>query len=165
MEESRRGLIKKGVVASGIVWATPVIQSLVRPASAGTPSPTTTSTTQPTPSCSEPSTCARSGGQLVLCQELPGGCACGAAVEGGIECIDPLIHFFSVLDEDAACPPGSVCDQIGSNCLCLPQPCSSTSECDPGSICVTDTCQGSLCLPVATGDGCPFAGTSGNVYV
>jgi hypothetical protein len=35
----RRELIKKAVVAGGIVWASPVIQSMTTAASAGTPKP------------------------------------------------------------------------------------------------------------------------------
>jgi hypothetical protein len=164
MDESRRDLIKKAAVATGVLWSAPVIESVTRAASAaGTPEPTTTSTTRPEPFCSDASTCTRSGGQIFNCEGFPGQCACGSLAEGGIACIDPWIHTFSVLDEDAACPPGSTCDQIGSNCLCLPQPCSSTSECAPGSVCVTNTCQGSFCLPVATAEGCaPSPG--GHVY-
>jgi hypothetical protein len=52
VDESRRDLIKKVGVAGGIVWATPVVQSVTRAASAaGTPPPTTSSTPTTIPVC------------------------------------------------------------------------------------------------------------------
>jgi hypothetical protein len=52
VDESRRDLIKKVGVAGGIVWATPVIESVTRAASAaGTPAPTTSSPSTTIPVC------------------------------------------------------------------------------------------------------------------
>jgi hypothetical protein len=50
VDESRRDLIKKAAVGTGIVWAAPIIHTGVAYA-AGTPEPTT-STSEPPPGCS-----------------------------------------------------------------------------------------------------------------
>ena len=45
MDESRRDLIKKAAVGAGIVWAAPMIHTSAAVAQAGTPEPTTTTST------------------------------------------------------------------------------------------------------------------------
>jgi hypothetical protein len=74
MDESRRSLIKKAAVGGGIVWSAPVLTSVAaRPAMAGTPAPsTTTSSTAPIPcDCAQPAPT----GKEVVCLGTAGGCS------------------------------------------------------------------------------------------
>jgi len=113
MDESRRNLLKKAAVAGGIVWATPVIQSVTSAASAaGTPQPTTstsqatttTSTTSTIPECSPGSTetsryfignsdCGGPDGDVTECPNETGAIAVETACVLKIQVINNSEHF------------------------------------------------------------------------
>ena len=162
MDESRRSLIKKAAVGAGLVWASPVIQSVTSPAygQAGTPQPTTTSTTTPGEPilrpCFTPSSCP----DIVFCPDgAP--CVCADTVDGGAFCIDGSTPFCV----DGQCPPGQVCitNEFGS--FCGPPICSDQTDCPPSSLCTTGLCSPfSHCFPLG---GCnhdprPFFHQSGD---
>ena len=156
MDESRRSLIKKGVVGAGVAWATPVIQTLRVPAygAAGTPQPTTT--TIPTMTCTTPP---RSGcGNFTSCGGVSGSfhCVCVKTTEGSAVCADADLPSCV-----GGCPPFYTCEpRLGS---CLPPFCASSSECPPGFVCADlEDCGIKFCFPPATAAQCAsaFAGTS-----
>src|SRR5207244_10560110 len=126
LDESRRNLIKKGAVGAGLVWATPMIQSMTNGAFAGTPGPTRCGPTGP---------CGNDG-PGTGCGDPFDQCRCYSTIDGGTVCATTDgVGVFCVF---APCPPGMVC-QV----RCLPLPCSATSPaCPPGSICVTNSCVG-----------------------
>ena len=140
MDESRRDLIKKSAVAGGIVWASPVIQSMSsRAFAAGTPEPTTSST-EPQTTCPEGAeqSCGPSGcGTFTPGLEV---CTCVTGVAGTCE------HVVF---------PSADCADY--------QPCGPAPgyACDTGFRCITACCC-NLGLPPFCAPACP---TSGRVAV
>jgi hypothetical protein len=138
-DQQRRGLIKKAAVAGGIVWASPVIQSMTSPASAaGTPDPTTTETSTTAPG--ECTTCnpvpACGGSTTVFCGPTgdPLVCACYQTVEGDCVCTQPGSCRFPVpvCNTSADCPAGERCFDFCGDCegesrLCAPL-CGSSGD-------------------------------------
>ena len=160
MDESRRGLIKKAAIGAGLVWASPVVQSVISPAygQAGTPQPTTTSSSTPGDPvlrpCREPSFCP----EIFPCFEIP--CVCGATVDGGAYCVDGT----TARCVEGQCPPGQVCVTNDFGQFCFPPICTATSDCPPGTLCTTGACSPfNHCFPVAgCSAGPPFGRQSGN---
>ena len=126
---SRRDLIKRSAVAGGILWATPVIESVLTPAAAaGTPAPTTstTPTTIPGPcTCAGPDPC----GCQTPCNDQ--GCACNQNVTNGVPngltyCTVPTDCTNQVCSNDSDCATGEVCQAT-----CCDEP-RCFVVCDPG---------------------------------
>lgn len=147
----RRDLIKKAAVGGGIVWASPVIQSMATAASAaGTPGPgTTTSTTQGTTTTSTSTT-------LPVSTCLPGQTSCNEESPTEFPCTDnPQCFCVGTAEGGAegdtfcACFDRGGCDGY--------QLCSSSSECLPGEFCTNPTeadCCGGICVPPCDPDTC-----------
>ena len=133
---SRRGLVKKGAVGVGLVWATPMIQTLSSPAYglAGSPPPGPIACSTPT----------------FICENVISKCACARTTEGDAVCVGPVVLCRRFFDD---CPPGYVCFGPGDNGTCVAF-CQASSECPSGSVCVPNTCiisePAHTCLPLAT---------------
>lgn len=123
MDESRRDMIKKGVVAGGIIWSSPVVLSATSAAAAGTPAPSTTTST------STPDVCAAC---CVDCDDFPcptgQDCFCLTTVEGDCFCMQStLCPTATRCTSSADCPAGWRCIDAPFSCLepvCVP-PCGT----------------------------------------
>jgi hypothetical protein len=135
MDESRREVLKKTVVAAGIVWASPVVQSMTAAASAaGTPQPTTSSTEPASLDCAAPCTTCFSTGcppASSLC-EPSGLCLCSQTHEGDCFCAFDAFGSGPCTTSDD-CLANERCMNIcGNNCdpnakWCLPA-CDSVGD-------------------------------------
>jgi hypothetical protein len=147
MDESRRSLVKKGVVGAGVAWATPVIQTLRIPAygAAGTPEPTTTI---PPMTCATPSTCP----DFTSCGAAGSSrCVCIGTTEGSAVCADAQLPPCA-----PSCPPFYTCDPVLN--ACVPPLCVGSGECPAGFVCADlEGCGVKLCLPLATPAQCAGA--------
>lgn len=117
---SRRDLIRRSVVAGGLVWAAPAVVSIkTRDAAAGTPPPTTSPTTTATTmssGCNQANSFQACGDVRTDCG-LDGQCFCIQTAEGDFVCAGDL--------DDACSSPG-------------PPRCTSSSQCPPSEpICLT----------------------------
>jgi hypothetical protein len=111
----RRDLIKKAAVAGGIVWATPVIQSMTSAAAAaGTPNPACSAFL-----CGELTFCPGRQDQCVQDQTLEGACIC-VSIE--TEC-GPPCSSSADCGPGSACIPGGCCDTH----FCVPLVCEPTA--------------------------------------
>jgi hypothetical protein len=136
---SRRGLVKKGAVGVGLVWATPMIQTLSSPAYglAGSPPPGPIACNAPT----------------FICENVISGCACARTTEGDAVCAGPVKFCLHFPDD---CPPGYFCLGPGSTGICVAF-CDASSDCPPGSVCVPNVCftgGSTTCLPLSTPGKC-----------
>jgi hypothetical protein len=131
-ELRRRDFIRKAVVGSGIVWATPVIQSVTNAAyAAGTPRPTTTSTSATIPLCEcdleQPCNIAIpcNGSEGCNCWVLAdrSGCFCGPI---------PLCETLTPCGPGGTCPDGEVCVENCCGKYCYP-PCGPAAQAAPSS--------------------------------
>jgi hypothetical protein len=135
MNESRRDFIRKAAVGGGVVWASPVIQSVTSAASAaGTPEPSTSTTVVEPPVCTQcagdfcfgQTTCGHSGpvGRCGCSQRVDEpGCFCH---EGAPACVDRT----PCPNGQSDCPSGqfclhSCCDELLGYPVCL-DPCNTT---------------------------------------
>lgn len=156
MDESRRDLIKKGAVGVGLVWATPMVQSVTTPTfgQVGTPGPTTT---VPRLACTEPFFCGTGG--FFECG-TGAGCGCVSTTDGDNVCVDgSLDNRCSSPGPGSQCPPGFECycpDVLCSLGVCL-RFCSSSADCGPGAVCATNVMcfpPRSICFPLASSELC-----------
>jgi hypothetical protein len=134
MDGSRRDLIKKAAVAGGLVWASPVLTSLARPAAAaaGTPPPTTTtSTTEPESVCQ--ANCDL-GIDVCTIECVGPGCRCAQTPDGFCACV--ITDSFGGECQQ----PGDVCDP-GFACV-SPNPCFGFTE----PVCLLVCCDEFPCL-------------------
>ena len=124
-ELPRRDVIKKVAVAGGIVWVTPVIQSVTNAAfAAGTPQPTTSTTEEP-PTC---------------------GCAVGLPCNIAIPCNGTESCNCWVLADHSGCFCGPIVD-----CVTLSE-CGPGDTCPDGEVCVENCC-GKFCYPPCNAAG------------
>jgi hypothetical protein len=158
LDESRRDLIKKGAVGAGLVWASPMVQSVTSPAfgQVGTPGPTTT---VPRLACTDPSGCAdpRYCGTETTC-------VCVSTTDGDNACIDQssLSDLCSSPGPGRECPPGFECfcpDGVCAPGVCV-RFCSSSADCGSGAVCATNLlCRDprSICFPLGSSELCSGA--------
>ena len=116
----RRELIKKAVVAGGIVWASPVIQSMTTAASAGTPNPSTCKPGQD--SCDGPEFGCNGVRRCFCTGTAEGLTICACFDRGGCE-------GYQLCSSSDECPPSEFCTTLGTpDCcegICVPL-CSAT---------------------------------------
>jgi hypothetical protein len=138
---SRRRLLRRAAIGAGVAWTAPVLIS-AQVAAAGTPGPSTstTSTTEPF-ACGPASRC---GEPLLPC--TPGGvappCFCAPTAEGGAACVG----LGATCPPDFRCPAGQGCEPFGIFCRC-----ASSADCPSGSVCVAlQPCiEDRICFPLA----------------
>jgi hypothetical protein len=125
---TRRDALKKLGIGAGIAWSAPVVMSFFSSASAaGTPSPTSTSSSIPVnPECTG-ATC----DTFVQCSE-------------NLDCV-----CASTSDGDGLCLPGSVaCEDF--------QACGPGFSCPDGFVCIVDSCcETPVCVDLLLNAQCP----------
>jgi hypothetical protein len=107
---SRRQLLRRIAVGGGVVWATPVVTSMLTPAAAGTPAPTTT-TTQAPQECGCLLVGPGQSGTVFPCGEVSG------------------CHCFTLDTGEQICIPGRVA--CGQPCPCGPDEVCVVDSCCP----------------------------------
>ena len=116
MDDSRRDLIKKAAIGTGVVWAAPVMLNSISPAHAGTPSPSKQECLECLPF--------GPGNPHELCGGAPPGepCFCVALNEGGCACVQgdapigPCSFIENTCRTNADCGGGRVCMAVDPPC-------------------------------------------------